>query len=38
MSYNPMFPTTKGILRKLGGDKIDPKYLPYAQGEEDIDI
>lgn len=28
MSYNPMFPTTKGILRKLGGDKIDPKYLP----------
>ena len=28
MSYDPIFPTTKGILRKLGGDKIDPKYLP----------
>lgn len=28
MNYGPIFPTTKGILRKLGGDKIDPKYLP----------
>ena len=28
MGNNPIFPTTKGILRKLGGDKIDPKYLP----------
>ena len=28
MSYDPIFPTTKGILRKLGGDKIDPKFLP----------
>lgn len=28
MRYDLIFPTTKGILRKLGGDKIDPKYLP----------
>ena len=25
MSYDPIFPTTKGILRKLGGDKIERK-------------
>ena len=28
MGNDHIFPTTKGILRKLGGDKIDPKYLP----------
>lgn len=29
MSYDPMFPTTKGILRKLGGDKISGKVLTW---------
>ena len=29
MSYDPMFPTTKGILRKLGGDKISGNVLTW---------
>lgn len=29
MSYDPMFPTTKGILRKLGGDKISGKVYTF---------
>lgn len=36
---SPIFPTTKGILRKLGGDKISGKVLTYdfsTLTEEDI--
>lgn len=37
MSYDPMFPTTKGIMRKLGGDKISGKVLTW-DGDKNNEI
>lgn len=35
MGNNPIFPTTKGILRKLGGDKISGKVLTWDGDKND---
>ena len=37
MGYDPIFPTTKGILRKLGGDKISSKVFTYDGKAEELE-